>query len=679
MKLSQETYKYLEKGMKKMKKRVGALALILACSIYANDGVTTENEEQFFEDAGMIRLEETTISGDGFENTIRDTPKNITIVTAKDIEESGAKDVVEAVKSVPGVRATKGMANNGIIDIRGQGATAVQNTAIIVDGIKMNNMDMSGFNLYSIPVETIEKIEIIPSGAGVIYGDNASGGAVVITTKKGSKKDYLTIQSEASTFDSLNSRLGFSTTAGDFKIFGNVGRESTEGYRDNSYMDSDDVSIGTKYQINEYNSLTFKYDYHKDKMGFPGSLTKKQLDDDPTQSFTSDDHGDTESHKFNIGYNYKKDNLEIINNLNYYMKDYNSHMAYGSVKTYTDTDSETNRINNDFKLKYNTDRNKFIAGFDLNSGKIDVNESGIKNTSWNPTLPNYQSFKTNNWTKKESYGVFIHDTYSITDNLDLIAGGRYQKTKFDYSNDTDKDYDNYAHELALNYRYSDTGSTYISWSSDFRTPSTDELISYGVYNPHLKPQEGQNFELGLKDYIWDTYISTSVFYKRVENEIYYDPIKYINTNYEDPNKKLGFEITLEKQILEKTKLAFSYSYINSEIDGGTFDGNKTPGVSDHKIYAGIMQDITKKFKANLMLNWYNDYYGYDDLGNDFDKLDSYMTLDLNLSYKINPSFDIYGGIKNLTDEEYYEYASGAYNYYYPAPERQYYIGFRYTM
>ena len=104
-----------------MIKRAGVLALILACTVYAND----LKEEDFFEDAGVIRLEETTISGNGFESTIRDTPKNITIITAKDIEESGAKNVVEAVKSVPGVRVSDGMSNTGVIDIRGQGANFI--------------------------------------------------------------------------------------------------------------------------------------------------------------------------------------------------------------------------------------------------------------------------------------------------------------------------------------------------------------------------------------------------------------------------------------------------------------------------------------------------------------------------------------------------------------------------
>ncbi|UUV18668.1 TonB-dependent receptor [Fusobacteria bacterium ZRK30] len=644
-----------------MIKRAGVLALILACTVYAND----LNEDQFFEESGVIRLEETTISGDGFENTIRDTPKNITIVTAQDIKESGAKNVVEAVKSVPGVKVSEGTGKAGVIDIRGQGATAVQNTAIIVDGIKMNNMDMSGFNLYNIPIETVEKIEIIPSGASVIYGDNTAGGAVVITTKQGKAKDYMTLQTEAGSYNQLDSGFGFGTTAGKFKIFGNAARKNTDGYRENGFLKSDDVMIGTKYQINDANSLTLKYDYHKDYMGFPGSLNEDEVKENPKQTNSSDDWGKNETHRFDLGYNYKKDNLEITNNMNYYIKNYNSFYGF---------DNDTANISNYFKLKYNTDKNKFITGFDISSGKLE------ENAYWNPP---------SSWTKKESYGLFIHDTYSITNKLDLIAGGRYQYTEFDYNGITteDENYNNYAHELALNYKYSDTGSTFVSWSTDFRTPATDEL-TYTNPNKNFKPQTGQNLEIGVKDYIWDTYISSSLFYKRVENEIYLDASDKSggyygsNVNYEDPNKKIGFELLAEKKFMKKLTLTTSYSYLQSEIDGGEDKGNKTPGVSENKFSLGAKYDFTEKLKSNLILNYVGEAYAHGDFANEQEKIDAHLTLDLNMSYKINDSFDIYGGIKNLTNEEYYEYAghkSTTGYYYYPAPERQYYVGFRYTM
>ena len=660
MKLSQETYKYLEKGMKKMKKRVGALALILACSVYANDGVTTENEEQFFEDAGMIRLEETTISGDGFENTIRDTPKNITIVTAKDIEESGAKDVVEAVKSVPGVKVGNGTKNYGIIDIRGQGAAAGSNTAIIVDGVKMNSMDMSGFNLYSIPIETIEKIEIIPSGASVIYGDNTVGGAINIITKNGKGKDYLSLQSEAGSYNELNSNLGFGTTAGDFKIFGNVGRKNTDGYRDNGFYKADDVTVGTKYQINEHNSLTLKYDYHKDKMGLPGSLTEDQVKNDPKQTTTPDNWGKNETNRFNVGYNYKNNNLEIVNNASYYNK---------KDSSYSGQDMTTNNFSNDLKLKYTTDRNKFITGFDISSGKLDDDSSYLS------------AFK---WSKKESAGIFVSNTFSITDSIDITGGIRQQHTEYKYSGTAPTDtYNNTVYDLALNYKYSDTGSTFISYGTDFRTPNIDELgLTYP--NKKLKPQTGENIELGLKDYIGETFISMAVFHKIIKDEIYYG--KYngqdINRNYDDPNKKIGFEFLTERKFEDVLTLSASYTYLDSKIDGGTNKGKKTPGVPTNKLSLGAKYDFTKKFSTNLGMNFVGESYAYGDLANSHDKVDSYITIDLDLSYKLNPSFDIYGGIKNLTGEEYFEYVGeSSWNgrYYYPAAERRYYIGFKYTM
>ncbi len=636
-----------------MRKRVGVLALILTCTIYANEINQDQVEEDpFFEESNIVRLEETTISGDGFENTIRDTPKNITIVTAEDIKKNGAKNVVEAVKSVPGVKVSDGMSNTGVIDIRGQGANFNRNTAIIVDGVKMNPIDMSSFNLYSIPIETVEKIEVIPSGASIVYGDNTVGGAINIITKNGKGKDSLTLQVEAGSYENYNGNLGFNTTIDKFKIFGSITGKTTDGYRENGYLRTQDIMTGTQYQINSSNALTLKYDYHKDHMGFPGSLTKAQIDHDRTQASSPDDWGKNESNRFNLGYNYNKNNLELINNITYYDKNSKSFMWGGH------NNIDTKNFSNDFKIKYNTDRNKFITGFDLLDGKIE---------------------NQNIWVKKRSIGGFISDTYSLTDRLDFTGGIRQQQTKFKYSNTSErKTYDTTVYDLALNYKYSDTGSTFISYGTDFRTPTTDELITWGVYNPNLDPQTGKNIEIGIKDYIAETFISASVFHKIVEDEIYYDSNTKMNTNYDEDNKKIGFEILAERKIMKKLTLTGSYSYLQSEIDGGTQKGNKTPGVSENKFSLGTKYDLTEKLKSNLLLNYVGSSYAFDDQSNSSDKVDSYTTLDLNLSYKIDDSFDIYGGIKNLTDEEYYEYAS-SYGFYYTAPERQYYIGFRYTM
>ena len=204
-------------------------------------------------------------------------------------------------------------------------------------------------------------------------------------------------------------------------------------------------------------------------------------------------------------------------------------------------------------------------------------------------------------------------------------------------------------------------------------------IYSGNINTDLKPQTGENIEIGIKDYIANTFISASIFHKIVKNEIYYDGNR--NSNYDEDNNKIGFELLAERKFMKKLTLTTSYSYLQSEIDGGVNDGNKTPGVSENKFSLGAKYDFTEKLKSNLMLNYVGSSYAFTDKKNEGEKIDAYTTLDLNLSYKINDSFDIYGGIKNLTDEEYNEYVggTGAFRYYYPAAERQYYVGFRYTM
>ena len=64
---------------------------------------------------------------------------------------------------------------------------------------------------------------------------------------------------------------------------------------------------------------------------------------------------------------------------------------------------------------------------------------------------------------------------------------------------------------------------------------------------------------------------------------------------------------------------------------GVDKGNKTPGVSENKFSLGAKYDFTDKFKSNLLLNYVGESFAYGDLENTYDKVDSYITLDLGLS------------------------------------------------
>src|SRR6266702_7781102 len=113
-----------------------------------------------------------------------------TVITAEEIAHSPAQTVQEIIAQTPGVQLTtlfggvNGAQTN--VDIRGFGAFATANTLILINGRRLNDIDMAGVDLSTIPRDSIERIEITRGNSGaVLYGDNAVGGVINIVTKTG--------------------------------------------------------------------------------------------------------------------------------------------------------------------------------------------------------------------------------------------------------------------------------------------------------------------------------------------------------------------------------------------------------------------------------------------------------------------------------------------------------------
>ncbi len=113
-----------------------------------------------------------------------------TVITAEDIARSPAQTVQEIIAQVPGVQLTNLYGGvNGVgttVDLRGFGAFGSSNTLILMNGRRLNDLDLQGVDLSTIPRDSIERIEITRGNSGaVLYGDNAIGGVINIVTKTG--------------------------------------------------------------------------------------------------------------------------------------------------------------------------------------------------------------------------------------------------------------------------------------------------------------------------------------------------------------------------------------------------------------------------------------------------------------------------------------------------------------
>lgn len=223
------------------------------------------------ENIASQRLNETVISTENFETSVLDTAKNVTIVTQEDIQNKGASTVAEALKGVPGLTVNSLGGSDPIFDLRGSGATAKSNTLVLLDGIPLNAVDGT-YNTSGIPVAQIDKIEVIPSGGAVMYGDGATGGVINIITKSPlDKNNYGNIDMEIGSWNTRKGTVNYGTKIRDKFLFDlSYNNYKSDGYRslDSRYASGDtreSIWLRGKYLLDD-GYFEAKYNYGKIKI-----------------------------------------------------------------------------------------------------------------------------------------------------------------------------------------------------------------------------------------------------------------------------------------------------------------------------------------------------------------------------------------------------------------------------
>ncbi len=136
-------------------------------------------------------MEEVVVTATMIEEPIREIPKNVTVITREDIEQASSNNVVDLLAREANLNLLSffGTDKRASVDIRGFGATGVSNVVVMVDGFRLNPPDLAGPDFSSVPLDQIERIEIVRGGGSVLYGDGAVGGVINIITKKGPAKE----------------------------------------------------------------------------------------------------------------------------------------------------------------------------------------------------------------------------------------------------------------------------------------------------------------------------------------------------------------------------------------------------------------------------------------------------------------------------------------------------------
>ena len=658
--------------MQKVKFLVAAAVLLFGGICFAED----------------VDLDKIVVTPYRYSEEITKTASSITVIDSQEIQDSNAQVVSDVLRPIAGlaVRDFYGNGTKASVDIRGFGELGANNCLVLVDGRRINEIDLSGVDWTQIPLDQVQKIEVVRGGSGgVLYGDNAVSGVVNIITKTGHGKPHLVFETQAGSYAMNKQVLGLSGSLKKFSYLVNASHDNSNGYRKNSYYKGQDFGSKLGYEVSPDINLRFSNSYHASSFGLPGAIRDSQFKFvSRTDTLYPDDHAHESDYYFDFGADKKFDDWGTLDSdVSFRSRQVYSHLgSYNPVyKTNIDTFGFTPKYILP-KIILNHD-NKVITG-------VDYYESKYKSDNYNDNEALQNLSKIN----KVSLGYYMQDELAILRDLILLGGFRYEYAKYSFRyhdnngwtpdiNDQKVKNNKKAFNGGLIYKYSPDSNVFVNYNQNFRFPATDEYFSAFAtppINTNLKPQTAKNLEVGVKHKFSD-FLSCdlTLFRMNVKNELIYNPLTYANENY-DKTRHQGIEFGANSKVLKNLTLFGSYTFNKSTFIGDPFDNDTLPMVPRHKASLGFKLAVL----SNLMLNMQGDYvssrYFINDQANNLSPANGYFTADLNIAYDYK-GFTATFGVNNITNKHYSEYVAYSTAYgekgYYPSPLRNFYLKLKY--
>lgn len=639
--------------MKKQIKLAVMVMLSIPLAAYAQDDLGTIN-------VTASRVEAPSIT----------SSRPVTVIDRKTIEKSHAENVVDLLKGQANivVSDTTGVGAKSRVDLGGYGETAAANSVVLIDGRRINSPDLSGVDWSQIPVDQIERIEIIHGGGSVLYGDGAVGGVINIITRIPESGGRISLS--GGSFGSAEGSARVGAVAGKTRVELNASGITTDGYRDNSFFDRFDGGARAEIDILPSLQIYLRGNHHRDRVGFPGALTAAEIAVNRKQTNSPDSFAQTTDSFLDGGLNWMSEagfEIDVVGGIR--RRENNSVFSAGTY----DSVLLTNSVRP--KIKYsgqNTLRWMVLAGAD-----IDRTNGNTKSVFFG--TPNSSFFER----KRDGYYGLLE--VGSNDNRWNVRGGmRSEKVTDDF-------------QQTPNFSSSQRKSTWeagaslgiteqlrlrLNASSSVRFPLLDELTFPGVLP--LQVQTGTHYSVAVRQDLNSAWIEASWSRANLEGELFYNPIGGLfgfgaNENYTDKTQHDVMTLSGSWKAHEWATLSANYTYTNATFRGGVFSGSDIPAVAANRAGASWLAEWGNGFSTTLNLTYVGESFLISDQANARAKLPSYMVLDAAASYRWK-DMEAFVRIDNLMNEKYSSYGvlGWAGEAFYPSPEIGVRAGVSYT-
>ena len=606
---------------------LSAVSLSLALPALAQDG-----------DTGETTLDPVIVEGSRLNQTATEVGSSVTIITAEEIEELGFDFALDAVAAAPGVTINSNGAFGGSASVRIRGASSEQ-TLVLIDGVAVNDPTSpgGGFNFARLDTENIERIEVLKGPQSTLWGTDAIGGVVSITTKRPDEGLGGSVFGEYGSFNTFRGGASVENAndTGDFRLA--IVGMSLDGI---SKADENDGNS----EDDPYQALTLSAKGGLN-LGGDARLSADVLWTDAESDFDAsggpggdaDRVSETEELSVNVSLtgsllDGRLENLLLIG----YSDISRENFSNGASSFTSEGDRTIYRYQGTLSIN---EMNTLAFGAEREESNANGDDTSID-------------------------GLFALYEFKPTTQITLTGGLRVDDHERFGSETTGR--------VAAAFNPNDQLTLRASWGQGFKAPTIFQTTFFccGATEPNadLQPETSEAFDIGLDWRSTDGRAEAGITYfdQETENQIDFSFAVGGYQNIDQVDSR-GVELYGAYQLTDSLSVSADYAYIDAE-DGV---GNVVARVPEHSGDVTLSIDPEGPFSGAVLVR----YNGEEQDDTDFDgvpdtPVDAWTRVDLTGSYDLNDQVEFFGRVENLFDEEYQQILG------YGTPDLSGYLGIR---
>jgi len=432
----------------------------------------------------QTNLEEIVVTANRLEQSTDALMVATTVITRQEIEASMAQNLTELLLGKAGIQMAQsgGQGSQTSLFLRG---TESDHTLILIDGVQVTTATGSAGRLEFIPLDQIERIEIVRGPRSSIYGSEAIGGVLQIFTRSGGENAFDgSINLTAGTQNTTNSNLNLSGKIKNTSLMFSYSQRDTDGIDskvtgsdDDDGYDNDSLALSLSHQFAKNARLSLRYSEFN---------AESEYDDGTVE-------GDNEQLSATLQFPLS-DSWTTSLTIDSFTEDNTNFGSFSTTNSRTKTRSV--RWQNDINFSA---QSTISFGFDSKDQELNYSTFGAVQSE-------------NSRDNHGVYGVYFHST----DPLDITLSLR---------NDDDEGFGNHTTgSIALGRSLSETSRIWASYGTAYKAPNLiDIYVDFPSFfffaNPDLEPETSENFELGLELFALNTTWNFNLFHNEIEDLI----------------------------------------------------------------------------------------------------------------------------------------------------------------